>query len=56
MGASITRIIQTHFLEMVWIIRPIFGKGQFQWGSKVGGVYYWEPQGTFGFGGLYVKA
>ena len=44
-----------YVMDQYWIIRPIFGKGQFQWGSKVGGVYYWEPQGTFGFGQLYVK-
>lgn len=45
-----------YVMDQYWIIRPIFGKGQFQWGSKVGGVYYWEPQGTFGFGGLYVMS
>jgi peptide/nickel transport system substrate-binding protein len=44
-----------YIMDQYWIIRPIFGKGQFQWGSSVGGVYYWEPQGTFGFGQLYVK-
>jgi peptide/nickel transport system substrate-binding protein len=42
-------------MDNYWIIRPIFNKAQDEWGSKVGGVYYWEPQGTFGFGGLYVK-
>ncbi len=39
-----------------WIVGPVFSKGQLVWGSKVGGVYFWEPQGTFGFGQLYVKA
>jgi len=43
-------------MDQYWTIRPIFGKGQEVWGSKVGGVYFWEPQGTFGFGQLYVKA
>ena len=43
-------------MDHYWIISPIFGKGQEVWGSKVGGVYFWEPQGTFGFGQLYVKA
>ena len=42
-------------MDKYWIIRPVFGKGQFDWGSKVGGVYYWEPQGTYGFGQLFVK-
>ena len=43
-------------MDQYWIIRPVFSKGQEVWGSKVGGVYFWEPQGTFGFGQLYVKA
>jgi peptide/nickel transport system substrate-binding protein len=42
-------------MDNYWIIRPIFNKTQDEWGSKVGGVYYWEPQGTFGFGGLWVR-
>ena len=54
--AAIWKQASQYVMDQYWIIRPIFGKGQFQWGSKVGGVYYWEPQGTFGFGGLYVKA
>ena len=43
-------------MDQYWIVRPVFSKGQEVWGSKVGGVYFWEPQGTFGFGQLYVKA
>lgn len=43
-------------MDQYWIALPVFGKQQFSWGSKVGGVFYWEPQGTFGFGSLYVKA
>lgn len=43
-------------MDNYWIVAPIFSKGQEVWGSKVGGVYFWEPQGTFGFGQLYVKA
>ena len=42
-------------MDQYWILNPIFSKGQEEWGSKVGGVYFWEPQGTFGFGQLYVK-
>ena len=53
--AAIWKQASQYVMDQYWIIRPIFGKGQFQWGSKVGGVYYWEPQGTFLFGSLYVK-
>ena len=42
-------------MDQYWILNPIFQKGQLDWASAVGGVYYWEPQGTFGFGGMYVK-
>ena len=54
--AAIWKQASQYVMDQYWIIRPVFGKQQFQWGSKVGGVFYWEPQGTFGFGGLYVKA
>lgn len=42
-------------MDRYWIFRAVFAKSQLDWGSKVGGVFYWQPQGTFGFGSLYVK-
>ena len=54
--AAIWKQAAQYVMDQYWIIRPVFSKGQEVWGSKVGGVYYWEPQGNFGFGGLYVKA
>lgn len=53
--AKMWKELAQYVMDQYWIIRPVFSKGQFEWGSKVGGVYYWEPQGTFGFGGLYVN-
>ena len=53
--AKMWQELSQYAMDQYWIIRPVFSKGQFQWGSAVGGVYYWEPQGTFGFGQLYVK-
>jgi peptide/nickel transport system substrate-binding protein len=53
--AKMWQELSQYVMDQYWIIRPIFGKTQHQWGSQVGGVYYWEPQGTFGFGQLYVK-
>ena len=53
--AAIWKKASQYVMDQYWIIRPVFSKAQDVWGSKVGGVYYWEPQGTFGFGGLYVK-
>ncbi len=42
-------------MDQYWIFRAVFAKSQETWGSKVGGVFYWQPQGTFGFGSLYVN-
>jgi peptide/nickel transport system substrate-binding protein len=42
-------------MDQYWIFRAVFAKSQLDWGSKVGGVFYWQPQGTYGFGSLYVK-
>ncbi len=53
--AAIWKKASQYVMDQYWIIRPVFSKAQDVWGSKVGGVYYWEPQGTFGFGGLYIK-
>lgn len=54
--AKMWQELAQYAMDQYWIARPVFGKGQFSWGSKVGGVFYWEPQGTFGFGGLFVKS
>jgi len=42
-------------MDQYWFVRTVFSKAQQTWGSKVGGVYYWDAQGSFGFGQLYVK-
>jgi peptide/nickel transport system substrate-binding protein len=38
-----------------WIMPTRFGKSQIVWGSKVGGTFFWVPQGCLAFGKLYVK-
>jgi len=42
-------------MDNYWIGRPVFTKTQLSWGSKVAGVGFWDPQGTFLFPALYVK-
>lgn len=54
--AAMWKQLAQYAMDQYWVAGPIFGRGQEVWGSKVGGVYYWEPQGTFGFGQLYVKS
>jgi peptide/nickel transport system substrate-binding protein len=53
--AAAWKVLSQQAMDQYWIIRPVFGRAQIEWGSKVGGVYFWDPQGTFGFGQLYVK-
>lgn len=54
--AKMWQELAQYAMDQYWIARPVFSKGQEVWGSKVGGVYYWAPQGTFGFGGLFVMS
>ena len=42
-------------MDNYWISPPFFSKEQYQWGSKVGGIYFWEPQGSLIFSSLFVK-
>ena len=41
--------------EQLWVIPGVFSKTQEIWGSKIGGAYFWEPQGCLSFGDLYTK-
>lgn len=43
-------------MAQYWVGPVSFTKQQLSWGSKVGGVDFWAPQGTFLFPALYVKA
>ena len=54
--AKMWKELSQYAMDQYWIIGPIFQKGQDEWGSKVGGVFFWVPQGTFSFPTLYVKA
>jgi peptide/nickel transport system substrate-binding protein len=53
--AKMWQELSQYVMDQYWIVRVSFGKSQQSWGSQVGGVYYWEPQGSFGYGQLYVK-
>ena len=53
--AAIWKQGSQYVMDQYWIIRPVFSKTQFAWGSGVGGVDYWEPQGNYLFPTMYVK-
>jgi peptide/nickel transport system substrate-binding protein len=41
-------------MDQYWYIFTVFNKSQEVWGSKVGGVFYWDL-GSLAFGSMYVK-
>jgi peptide/nickel transport system substrate-binding protein len=41
-------------MDQYWYIFTVFNKDQLVWGSKVGGVFYWDL-GSISYGSLYVK-
>jgi peptide/nickel transport system substrate-binding protein len=53
--AAIWKQGSQYVMDQYWIIRPVFSKTQFAWGSGVGGVGYWEPQGNYLFPSMYIK-
>jgi len=53
--AKLWQELSQYVMDQYWIIRPVFSKTQFYWGSQVGGAAYWEPQGHFLFPSMYVK-
>lgn len=47
--------LNQYAMEQQWIIPGVFSKTQEIWGSKIGGAFFWEPQGSLSFGDLYTK-
>ena len=47
--------LNQYAMEQQWIIPGVFSKTQEIWGSKIGGAFFWEPQGSLSFGDLFVK-
>ena len=47
--------LNQYAVDQMWIVPGIFTKAQEVWGSKLGGVFFWEPQGAPSFGDIYIK-
>ncbi|MFM6971687.1 MAG: ABC transporter substrate-binding protein [Rhodoluna sp.] len=47
--------LNQYAMDQMWIIPGVFSKTQEVWGSGLGGVYFWDPQGTASFGDIYIK-
>jgi peptide/nickel transport system substrate-binding protein len=47
--------LNQYMMNQMWIIPGTFSKTQEIWGSGLGGVFFWEPQGAPSFGDIYIK-
>jgi peptide/nickel transport system substrate-binding protein len=46
--------LNKYAMDQMWVIPGVFSKTQEIWGSKIGGGFFWEPQGSLSFGDLYI--
>ena len=47
--------LNQYVVDQMWIVPGIFSKTQEMWGSGLGGIFFWEPQGAPSFGDIYIK-
>jgi len=47
--------LNQYVMDQMWVIPGVFSKTQEIWGSGLGGVFFWEPQGAPSFGDIYIK-
>jgi peptide/nickel transport system substrate-binding protein len=47
--------LNQYVMDQMWIIPGTFSKTQEIWGSGLGGVFFWEPQGAPSFGDIFIK-
>lgn len=48
--------LNQYAMDQMWVIPGSFSKTQEMWGSKLEGVFFWEPQGAPSFGDIKVKS
>jgi peptide/nickel transport system substrate-binding protein len=53
--AAMWKALDAQAMKNFWVLPTIFGKAQFVWGSQVGGVFFWVPQGNPAFGKMWVN-
>jgi peptide/nickel transport system substrate-binding protein len=47
--------LNQYVMDQMWVIPGVFSKTQEMWGSKLEGVFFWEPQGAPSFGDIKIK-
>ena len=53
--SSIWKALDKEAMKNFWVLPTTFGKAQEVWGSGLGGVFYWVPQGNPAYGKIWVK-
>ena len=53
--AKMWKALDAQAMKNFWVLPTIFGKAQRVWGSQVGGVFFWVPQGNPAFGKMWVN-
>ena len=47
--------LNQYVIDQMWVIPGVFSKTQEMWGSKLEGIFFWEPQGAPSFGDIKIK-
>ena len=53
--AKLWKALDKQAMSYFWNLPTVFTKAQFVWGSKVGGGFFWVPQGNPAYGKMWVK-
>jgi peptide/nickel transport system substrate-binding protein len=53
--AKLWKELDVQIAKEFWYIPTVFGKAQEVWGSGLGGVYFWQPQGTPAYRSIWIK-
>jgi peptide/nickel transport system substrate-binding protein len=48
--------LNQYVMDNMWVIPGVFSKTQEMWGSKLDGVFFWEPQGAPSYGDIKIKS
>lgn len=53
--AGVWKQAAQYAMDQYWVLGVMFPKTNLSWGSGIGGVQWWGPQGTYLFGKMYIK-
>ena len=53
--AKLWKELDVQIAKEFWYIPTNFGKAQEVWGSGLGGVFFWQPQGTPAYRAIWIK-